>query len=311
MSIPKPCPPARRIPTVLESAAHRSGLTVLVRHRQGVAFWAVARSVGQDVTGILSGTVAHRDAGRRLGHLHEVLDRAARRLRTHAAETLYCAEESAPGGSTLEESMVARGLPVRSDYAPAPGMNTATAAIESRLRDFYRRVVVSTDASAARRGWTGTGWVIDFGHGSRLRLGHQSQRGSSILEAELRAILLGTKDALSRIPHGLESGCHIHVRSDSTQALDMIAYPDWRPSTATQKAGELADAIRHTTRGLQVRFTWVKGHDGDLGNETADRLAVMSRRHAEHGLDHDVMAPKVEALRQELEQISPALALAA
>ncbi|MBB5750108.1 ribonuclease HI [Micrococcus sp. TA1] len=307
MTHPKPCPPARRLQNSIDAAANRSGVTVRVVNRQGMVFWSVARTEGCDLHGVLSGVMVDGEAGPQRGILHDRLDRAVRRVRADAAEAVYCAEETGMVPSTLQTALGVRGHQTTSDYPPAHGLVATGAAIQVQLRSFYRRVEVSTDASAGKRGWIGAGWMIDFGQGSRLRLGQQARRGGSILEAELRAILLGVQDATRRIPHHLVNSCELVVRSDSKWALRMITQPGWSPLGASRAAVEQAALIRTVVRGLMVDFTWVKGHDGDRGNETADRLALMSRRHAELGLPTEVLEAKVEALRLELQEAGTAV----
>lgn len=303
MTHPKPCPPARRLPNATESAASRSGVTVRVVNRQGMVFWSVARTEGCDLLGVLSGVMVDGETGPQRGLLHDRLDRAVRRVRAHAAQTVYCAEETGAVPSVLQTALGLRGHQTTSDYPPAHGLVATGAAIQDQFRSFYHRVEVSTDASAGKQGWTGAGWMIDFGQGSRLRLGHQARRGGSILEAELRAILLGVQDATRRIPHDLVHSCELVVRSDSKWGLRMITEPGWSPLGVSRVAVEQAELVRTTIRGRKAHFMWVKGHDGDRGNETADRLALMARRHAELGLPAEVLRTKVHALHLELQEV--------
>jgi ribonuclease HI len=305
-SYPKPCPPARRLQSAVDAAASRSGVTVRVVNRQGMVFWSVARTDGCDVLGVLSGLMIDRETGPQRGILHDRLDRAVRRVRAHAAEAVYCAEETGAVPSTLQTALGIRGHQTTSDYPPAHGLVATGAAIDDHFRCLYRRVEVSTDASAGKQGWTGAGWMIDFGQGSRLRLGQQARRGGSILEAELRAILLGVQDATRRIPHDLVNSCELVVRSDSKWALRMITEPGWSPMGASRAAVEQAALVRTVIPGRKIHFTWVKGHNGDHGNETADRLALMSRRHAELGLPTEALEAKVDALRLELQETGTA-----
>jgi ribonuclease HI len=276
-------------------------------------FWSVASTIGNAVRGVLSGAMTEREAGPQRGNLHDHLDRAVRRVRADAAETVYCAESTSPATSSLEAALGRRGFPTSSDYPPASGLTTTGSAVEDLFRSFYRRVEVSTDASAGKSGWTGTGWMIDFGQGSRPRLGHQARRGGNILEAELRAIFLGVQDAIRLVPHGLADTCMLVVRSDSKWALRMIDQPGWRPVGTSRTAVDLVESIRIASRGRSVHFTWIRAHHGDLGNETADRLALMSRRHAEHDLPAESLTFKVDALRCEVHDLgtSAGIALAA
>lgn len=300
MTHPKPCPPARALQTAFDAVAARSGVTVRVQHRQGMIFWAVARTTGGMVGTVRSGSLARRDAGPRLGVLHDHLDRVVRQVRARADDTVYFCHEPSHEPATDSGALAGRGLNVSEQFPPAIGLEATAAGAEDAMRTFYRRVEVSTDASAGRRGWTGTGWIIDFGQGSVPSLSQGASRGGCILEAELRAILRGLNDAARRIPHGLTAGCDIIVRSDSKWALRMITQPGWSPAGASKAALDVVPLIHAAARGLHVDFTWVKGHNGDPGNEIADRLAVMSRRHAEMDLPAEICHQNLEALRCEV-----------
>lgn len=299
MTHPKPRPSVRTVQSAFNAVASRSGVTVRVQHRRGMIFWAIARTVGGESGAVRSGFIARRDAGPRLGSLHDHLDRAIRQLRAAADESVYCCEpEHEPTG--ISDALTARGHAVSAQYPPTMGLKVTESGIEDAMRSFYHRVEVSTDASAGRRGWTGTGWVIDFKQGSLPRLSHRSHRGGTILEAELRAILLGLQDATRLIPNGLADDCEIVIRSDSKRALQMITTPGWCPPGASKAALDVVPHIHSAARGLRVDFAWVKGHNGDPGNEIADRLAVMSRRHAEMDLPAEVCRQNLDALRLEV-----------
>jgi ribonuclease HI len=299
MTHPKPCPPARTVQSAFDALAGRSGVTVRVQHRRGMIFWAVARTVGDEAGTVRSGFIARRDAGPRLGALHDRLDRAVRQVRAAPDESVYsCEPDHEP--SDISDALTARGHAVSAQYPPTMGLEVTASGIEDAMRSFYRRVEVSTDASAGRQGWTGTGWIIDFEQGSLPRLSHRAHRGGTILEAELKAILLGLLDAARLIPHGLTDDCEIVIRSDSKWALRMITTPGWCPPGASKAALDVVPHIHSAARGLRVDFAWVKGHNGDPGNEIADRLAVMSRRHAEMDLPAEVCRQNLDALRLEV-----------
>jgi ribonuclease HI len=299
MTHPTPCPPAHTVQSAFDAVASRSGVTVRVQHRRGMIFWAVARTVGGEVGAVHSGLMAARDAGPRLGLLQDRLDRVVRQVRATADESVYCCEP-AHGLYDVSDALTARGHAVSEQYPPTMGLDVTAVGVEDAMRSFYRRMVVSTDASAGRQGWTGTGWIIDFGQGSLPRLGAVARRGGTILEAELRAILLGLHDAARLIPNGLAGECGIVVRSDSKWALRMVTEPGWSPPRTSKAALDVVPLIHTATRGLRVDFAWVKGHSGDAGNEVADRLAVMSRRHAEMDLPAEICQQNIDALRREI-----------
>jgi ribonuclease HI len=299
MTHPKPCPPARTLQSAFDAVASRSGVTVRVLHRRGMIFWAVARTVSGEAGTVRSGFLAKRDAGPRLGVLHDRVDRVVRQVRARSDEMVYCCEPDHEP-TDVSHALAARGHAVSAQFPPTSGLDVTAVGIEDAMRSFYRRVEVSTDASAGRQGWTGTGWIIDFGHGSLPRLGQRSSRGGTILEAELNAILHGLRDAVRLIPDGLTDVCEIVVRSDSKWALRMVIEPRWSPVGASRAARDVVPLIHSAMRGLHVDFTWIKGHNGDPGNEIAHRLAVMSRRHAEVDLPPEVLSQKLDGLRREV-----------
>lgn len=100
---------------------------------------------------------------------------------------------------------------------------------------------------------------------------------------------------------------HVVIHSDSKYAIECVTswYVNWRRNgwkTASGKTVENKDLIEHilgkveertkagsaqrTARGegesglVRTQFIWVKGHDGDVGNEEADRLATEGARNS-------------------------------
>lgn len=72
----------------------------------------------------------------------------------------------------------------------------------------------------------------------------------------------------------------IEVRSDSRYLVDMVTswMPRWASAGWKKKGGpilnlDLVMALHELTSRPGVRFTWVRGHNGDPGNELADQLA--------------------------------------
>lgn len=76
----------------------------------------------------------------------------------------------------------------------------------------------------------------------------------------------------------------IRIKTDSSRALELIDHylrgdrlnSTDRTSALTRSVGEKIDT--YAALGGNIEFEWVRGHDGDPGNELADQLAVLVRR---------------------------------
>jgi ribonuclease HI len=76
------------------------------------------------------------------------------------------------------------------------------------------------------------------------------------------------------------------IRSDSKYSIECVTnwYAGWERNGYVTTSGpvknqDLVKAIRkkleeRESLGTRTQFTWIKGHNGDAGNEAADRLAV-------------------------------------
>ena len=146
---------------------------------------------------------------------------------------------------------------------------------------------------------TGIGWIIDFGLGTTPRLKNRAGSRASILDAELQAIHLGLYEAVQHVPHEHQPACRFTVRSDSQNAVNLVLGKITHARGLTQNGKAMVDAIRRLMIGRQVDLGWVRGHDGDVHNEFADRLAVMARRNAESGISKEQAETLLNGLRQE------------
>ncbi|WP_433610892.1 ribonuclease H family protein [Prescottella agglutinans] len=127
-------------------------------------------------------------------------------------------------------------------------------------------LTVATDASKSRRRGVGVACVSEEGNR------HQKMIPGikTVVAGELLAIELAIDRFIDR---------RLHILTDSQAALQYlgVTHPD-RPLPRDGEATAVADRIRHSLIGREVRFSWVRGHNGHLLNETADRLAVAARR---------------------------------
>ena len=62
----------------------------------------------------------------------------------------------------------------------------------------------------------------------------------------------------------------------------------WRTATGPVKNIDLMQRLDAAASARDVRWTWVRGHTGEVGNERADRLAAQGRREALSGVSRPV-----------------------
>ncbi|KQP16478.1 ribonuclease HI [Methylobacterium sp. Leaf93] len=89
--------------------------------------------------------------------------------------------------------------------------------------------------------------------------------------------------ALSHFP----AGSAIEMRCDSQYVIKSVTEwmrgwkaKGWRTSTGPVKNVELMQELDALNAARDVKWTWVRGHTGNVGNERADRLAAQGRRQA-------------------------------
>lgn len=134
------------------------------------------------------------------------------------------------------------------------------------------RVIIYTDGAC--RGNPGPG-----GWGAWLRYGEHERRlsGGEANTTNNRMELTAAIEALAALTKASE----VDLYTDSTYVKNGITewMPNWKKrnwQTAAKKPVKNADLWKRLDREVQrhqVSWLWVKGHSGDLGNETADELA--------------------------------------
>jgi ribonuclease HI len=147
------------------------------------------------------------------------------------------------------------------------------------------RFLVFSDGSALVNpgGPGGTGFVVLDRSRPALRFGgtrwiEDGENAVTNNRMELRAVL----EALTLIPDGEA----VEVLSDSRYVVDALSkwIHGWRRKGWKTAAGQpvlnrdLIEALDARGRALEVRYAWVRGHDGHAVNEIVDALAQSAAR---------------------------------
>lgn len=106
----------------------------------------------------------------------------------------------------------------------------------------------------------GAAYVILDENGNELHRASKGFLGKTNNEMELLAII----SAVNWVPEGAS----VIVHSDSLYSINVLS-----GRMAARKNLRLIDLYKHVSRGKDVRFQWVKGHDGNRWNEICDKLA--------------------------------------
>lgn len=107
---------------------------------------------------------------------------------------------------------------------------------------------------------------------------------------ELEAALAGLR--WSRATYGVSHP--VELRCDSRYVIDSVGWvPGWRRKGWRTAKGspvanrDLHEAVGEELIGRNVRWVWVRGHDGDPGNEAADVRARSYAQALKDGLRPD------------------------
>lgn len=111
---------------------------------------------------------------------------------------------------------------------------------------------------------------------------HGGDRATTNNRMELTAAIR----ALEHFPEGAA----IEMRCDSQYVVKSVTEwmrgwkaRGWRTATGPVKNIDLMQRLDALAAARDVRWTWVRGHAGEAGNERADRLAALGRREALSG----------------------------
>lgn len=89
--------------------------------------------------------------------------------------------------------------------------------------------------------------------------------------------------------HALKHPCKVQLYTDSTYVKDGITkwLPGWKVNnwkTSAKKPVKNVDLWQQLEQAMQahnIEWCWVRGHNGDAGNERADKLAVKGCKEAQ------------------------------
>lgn len=135
-----------------------------------------------------------------------------------------------------------------------------------------KAVVIYTDgACRGNPGPGGWGAILKYGGKEKELCGGESETTNNRME------LMAAIKALE----ALKQGCSIELHTDSTYVLKGITewLEGWKAKgwkTASKKPVKNVDLWQRLDEEIQrhkIEWKWVKGHSGDLGNDTADALA--------------------------------------
>lgn len=268
--IPKPSPNA--VPVVF-SLAQRRGVTIGINRRPNFCAWAVLGADGELIVGPRQGEninpgdtdLAHLIEGavKEVGGASEVyvLDHRLSEIMAHGKEKLTVLSSSPPFGARAK-------------------IDTA---LEKRSKKLCSSIIVFTDASKGSGSTLGTGWTISYNNGPGPLFGSASHTSPvGVSGAEIIAISDALKDVAFMHPTLMDDASFkVEIRSDSQQALrvaeDLIS-GEGIPYPSQPALREAYRTIEQSSKRIKLRTTWVRGHNGDPGNEAADRLAVNARR---------------------------------
>ena len=164
---------------------------------------------------------------------------------------------------------------------------------EWRLNRPPHHVIVGTDASKSSS--RETGWAFASSDG-RLRSGVIDT--ADIGRGEFHAVTC----AIERYQ---DSNCAVlDILTDSWEVYAMVNHPQQGVcERIKQHAVHCLDAISYARRhGMEVRVHWVRGHNGTILNEFADRAAVSARRCASWELGRAHLRRMENRIRRDLRE---------
>lgn len=158
-----------------------------------------------------------------------------------------------------------------------------------------RKLVIATDTSKGKRGMVGIGAASSCG-----RVVGDMARAKSVLEGEFAAVTAALKRWGTKADE-------IDLLTDSTKVVHILNMAN-PPTHYGEHQAEAIKTLRSVREHTEVRIHWVRGHNGHLLNDLADRAAVTTRRCTEFQTDNvkEFFATFREELAGGLAGIDPA-----
>ncbi|MBX3230587.1 MAG: hypothetical protein KIT84_00105 [Labilithrix sp.] len=148
-----------------------------------------------------------------------------------------------------------------------------------------REYFVYTDGSAkaGEGGPGGWGFHVRAPDGGEPREGWGKAIGTLAKAMEYRAVA----EALAALPDGASAlvfSDNMSLVENMTKKLDVWRHNDFAKVDPVVVADVRRIAALVVEKGLKLRWQWLKGHNGNAGNERADALAAQGAREAKSDL---------------------------
>lgn len=130
------------------------------------------------------------------------------------------------------------------------------------------KIIAYTDGSyraSKNQGGVGIVWLKDNEFDKEFSMPFKGETNQTM---ELKAIWI----ALYNIKKEIDS---LEIISDSKYCIGVLTNPTWKPKKNIELIGKIKKQIEETQKLVKepIKFTHVKGHNGDKWNERANTLA--------------------------------------